>query len=144
MTNTHMTENVDILIVEDDEIDAEAVRRSFRKHNLSNRLFHARYGTDALQMMRGQGDGAGLKAPVILIVDVNMPQMNGIEFLQRLRQDPDYVRTTAFMLSTSRREADIAAAYRLGIGGYFLKDNLEEFVGMLGIYLHINKFMQRG
>ena len=139
MTGNVISDSVNILIVEDDEIDAEAVRRSFSRHNLSNQIFHARYGTDALNMMRSREE---LRSLVLLIVDVNMPQMNGIEFLQNLRLDPLLARTTAFMLSTSRREVDIAAAYQLGVGGYFLKDNVDEFVGMLGIYLHINKFMQ--
>ena len=139
MTSNPISDGVPILIVEDDEIDAEAVRRAFRRHNLANHISHARYGTDALNMMRGRDE---LRNPVVLIVDVNIPQMNGIELLHNLRLDPLLARSTVFMLSTSRREADIAAAYQLGVGGYFLKDNVDEFVGMLGVYLHINKFTQ--
>lgn len=131
------SEMVHILVVEDDEIDAEAVRRAFRKHGMANPIFHARYGAEALNLLRERRE---LRTPVVLVVDINMPQMSGIEFMRKVREDTALPRHVAFMLSTSRRQPDISAAYELGVGGYFLKENVEDFVAMMGFYFQINRF----
>lgn len=135
-----LPESVNILLVEDDEIDAEVVQRAFRKRNMKNRIYHARYGSDALAMLAGDAGHHKVPAPCLLLVDVNMPKMTGIEFLERLRADPRSRNNMVFMLSTSRRDADIMAAYRLGAAGYFLKDTVDDVVDMLEKYLYLNKF----
>ncbi len=142
MTADALPEPVNVLIVEDDEIDAEVVKRAFRKNNLNHRIYHARCGADALAMLRGEQRQEKVPQPCIMLVDVNMPQMNGIEFLHKLRHDQNLAQCTAFMLSTSRRDADISEAYRLGVAGYFLKETVEDLVPMLAMYLHINLFMR--
>ncbi len=75
-----------------------------------------------------------------MLVDMNMPQMNGIEFLKKMRREPSLQDSPAFVLSTSKRTADVSAAYAHGISGYFLKENVADVVPLLAIYLHINHF----
>ncbi len=142
MTGRAVPDDVNVLIVEDDEIDAEVVKRAFKKNNLTNRIYHARCGADALAMLRGEQGQEKVPLPCIMLVDVNMPQINGIEFLEKLRQDRNLRDCTAFMLSTSKRDADISKAYKLGAAGYFLKETVADLVPMLAIYLNINRFTE--
>ncbi|MCC7038452.1 MAG: response regulator [Alphaproteobacteria bacterium] len=142
MTNKIQPGAVNVLVIEDDEIDVEMVRRAFKKSNLQNRIYHARCGADALAMLCG-GDGQGqekIPLPCVMLVDMNMPQMNGIEFLEKMRREPTLQDSPAFVLSTSKRSADVSAAYAHGISGYFLKENVADVVPLLAIYLNINHF----
>jgi CheY-like chemotaxis protein len=76
-----------------------------------------------LEILRGEHKDKRIESPFILLVDINMPRMDGIEFIKTLRSDPDLKSSTAFILSTSKREEDKAAAYELNIAGYIEKQN---------------------
>lgn len=109
---------LNILLVEDDDVDVMNVRRAFKKNNIANPLFVASDGEEALACLRGG------KIPVerrIVLLDLNMPRMNGIEFLRELRRDPELARTTVVVLTTSNDERDKIDAYDLNVAGYLLK-----------------------
>ena len=80
---------VNILLVEDDEIDAEALQRSFAKHKIANPITVAKDGLEALQILRGADDREPFASPYIILLDLNMPRMNGIEFLEAIRADDE-------------------------------------------------------
>ncbi len=127
-----------ILLVEDDEIDAEQLLRAFRQHQITNPVTHVIDGVDALYALRGEGGYPRLPRPYIIILDINMPRMNGLEFLQALRRDPELKRSVVFILTTSARDEDIMAAYNEQIAGYLLKSRVNqeflEFIKLLNLY----------
>ncbi len=109
---------LNILLVEDDEVDVMNVQRAFQKNNIANPLYVAGDGLEALEQLRGG------KVPTerrIVLLDLNMPRMNGIEFLRELRADPELQRTTVVVLTTSNDERDKIDAYNLNVAGYLLK-----------------------
>lgn len=112
---------VDILLVEDDEVDVMAIRRAFAKVKIDNPLYVARDGIEALEMLRGQGGRDPIPRPYIVLLDLNMPRMGGLEFLRELRDDPDLRASVVFVLTTSKEEEDIVAAYRQNVAGYLVK-----------------------
>ena len=109
---------VNILLVEDDDIDVLNVRRAFAKHNIANPLFVAGNGVEGLEMLR---NGAVPRSRRIILLDLNMPMMNGIEFLRALRADPELRLTPVVVLTTSNDERDRTEAYDLNVAGYILK-----------------------
>jgi CheY-like chemotaxis protein len=109
---------LNILLVEDDEVDVLNVRRAFQKNNIANPLFVASNGLDALEQLRGNRIPRERR---IVLLDLNMPKMNGIEFLRELRQDPELKLTPVVVLTTSNDERDRIEAYNLNVAGYLLK-----------------------
>ena len=109
---------LNILLVEDDEVDVMNVRRAFQRNNVSNPLFVAGNGLEALEMLRS--DTIPRERRLILL-DLNMPKMNGIEFLQALRADPELSSTPVVVLTTSNDDQDKIDAYNLNVAGYLLK-----------------------
>ncbi|APR85467.1 Two-component response regulator [Minicystis rosea] len=107
-----------ILLVDDDDIDVMNVRRAFQKGNIQNPLFIAGDGLDALDMLRS---GAVPRERRLLLLDLNMPRMSGLELLRELRADPDLRSTAVVVLTTSDEPRDRAEAYRLHVAGYLLK-----------------------
>jgi CheY-like chemotaxis protein len=142
MASSVMRKPVDIVVVDDDKVDVELIRRLFKKANLDNHLHHASCGIEALDMLRGENSKDKITQPYIMLIDINMPRMNGIELLQELRKDNMLKRTIVFILSTSRREEEKSAFYDLNIAGYFLKDNLGQLAEMLGSYCKVNEFCE--
>src|SRR5581483_8510645 len=114
---------LNILLVEDDELDVMNVRRAFQKNNIANPLHVASDGVEALEMLRGDGNGASAIPPErrIILLDLNMPKMGGIEFLRELRADPELRPIPVIVLTTSDEERDKVEAYRLNVAGYILK-----------------------
>ncbi len=114
---------INILLIEDDQVDVMNVQRAFRKGNITNPLYIAGNGLEALAMLRGTENSQ----PVVpterrlILLDLNMPKMNGIEFLQALRADPDLKQTPVVVLTTSNEEKDRVSAYNLNVAGYLLK-----------------------
>ncbi len=133
--------NISILLVEDDEIDAMNVKRAFKKLKLANPLHHAENGIEALDMLRGKGGPAISPQPKIILLDINMPRMNGIEFLQELRADPELKSISVVMLTTSNEEQDIVSAYNLNVAGYLLKPveppKFVESISALNLYWNL-------
>lgn len=113
-----------ILLIDDDEIDTEIVRRAFRQHKLANPLINAIDGFAALELLRGKPGVLPLSKPYIILLDINMPRMNGLEFLRELRQDPELENSVVFVLTTSDNRQDQADAYREHIAGYILKQKV--------------------
>jgi len=109
---------LNILLVEDDEVDVMNVRRAFKKGNISNPLFVAGNGLEALEMLRSDQLP---KHRRLVLLDLNMPKMNGIEFLRALRADPELSPTPVVVLTTSDAERDRVEAYNLHVAGYLLK-----------------------
>ncbi|MFW8595503.1 response regulator [Cribrihabitans neustonicus] len=121
-TNGAHTAPLNILLVEDDDGDAKAVQRAFRNVRLANRIIRTVDGIEALELLREQDPERKMPVPYILLVDINMPRMNGIELVQELRNDPALKQTLVFILTTSKIEEDKAAAYDLNVTGYIVKE----------------------
>lgn len=114
---------INILLVEDDAVDVMNVQRAFKKNNITNPLFIASNGLEALDMLRGYS-GTLPTAPGsrrLVLLDLNMPKMGGIEFLHELRNDPDLKLTPVVVLTTSNQDQDRVEAYNLNVAGYLLK-----------------------
>jgi CheY-like chemotaxis protein len=109
---------LNILLVEDDEVDVMNVRRAFERNNVSNPLYVAGNGLEALEMLRGHEIPRERR---LILLDLNMPKMNGIEFLQALRADPELASTPVVVLTTSNDDQDKLDAYNLNVAGYLLK-----------------------
>ncbi len=112
---------ISVLLVEDDNVDYMNVKRAFKKNELTYPLYRAENGLDALDMLRGNRQSEFSKPPNIILLDINMPQMNGIEFLKELRLDPQLKNTVVIILTTSNDEKDLFDAYNLAVQGYILK-----------------------
>lgn len=117
---------LNILLVEDDELDVINVKRAFKRNNIVNPLYVAGNGLEAFEMLRGE---LLPKERRIILLDLNMPRMGGIEFLRELRADPELSTLPVIVLTTSGEERDKVEAYRLNIAGYILKPvTLSNFV----------------
>ncbi|QDL93528.1 response regulator [Paroceanicella profunda] len=124
-----MGDNVNILLLEDDEIDAEEVTRALRRRQIDHPLHVARDGLEGLAWLRGEGGANKLAPPHLILLDINMPRMNGIEFLEALRADDHLRRSVVFMLTTSNSEEDKRLAYGLNAAGYLLKSGRSDLNG---------------
>ncbi|MEQ8209657.1 MAG: response regulator [Lacipirellulaceae bacterium] len=114
-----------VLLVEDDRVDAEAVKRAFEKQRISNTLIMANDGIEALEILRGE-QSEPLQRPFIILLDLNMPRMNGLEFLKQLRADEMLRDTIVFVLTTSDDPRDKVAAYENQVAGYMVKSRVGE------------------
>src|SRR5690349_21087541 len=114
-----MKKNV-ILLVEDDELDVISVQRSLKKLDQEYELHNAYNGVEALELLRGR-KGHDAITPDVILLDLNMPKMNGIEFLKELRKDERLKDVKVFIMTTSGEESDRKEADQLGISGYLIK-----------------------
>lgn len=122
-----------ILLVEDDDVDAEAVERAFRKAKIANPIVRAVDGVDALARLRDEGEAA-VSRPFIILLDLNLPRLGGLAFLEQLRADPRLEDSIVFVLTTSSADRDKAAAYARNIAGYIVKSKAgEDFVSLIGM-----------
>jgi CheY-like chemotaxis protein len=112
---------VNVLLVDDDDGDAKSVQRAFRSARIVNPVVRAIDGVDALHILRGTNGKTKLAAPYLLLVDLNMPRMNGIELVEAVRKDRELRSGIVFMLTTSSRDEDKLAAYDLNVAGYIVK-----------------------
>jgi CheY-like chemotaxis protein len=110
-----------VLLIEDDDVAAEAVMRGLRKHGNDYPLVFAEDGMVGLQILRNTHPTRQIARPYVVLLDLNMPRMSGIEFLQELRADDNLRKTVVFMLTTSGTDVDRARAYRHCIAGYMVK-----------------------
>ncbi len=117
---------ISILIVDDDEIDVRTLIRGLHKQHIPNPVFVASDGIEGLQMLRGTGGKEKLPQPCLILLDLNMPRANGIEFLREIRGDEELRDSTIFVFTTSDSEQDKAAAYREHVAGYLLKSEAGE------------------
>lgn len=112
------TKPVSILLVDDDDIDVMGVERALQKLKIINPITRARDGQEALALLRHH---TAVSRPYLILLDINMPIMNGFEFLTALRQDPALRGSVVFVLTTSQSEHDIVAAYDKNVAGYIVK-----------------------
>jgi CheY-like chemotaxis protein len=118
-----MTEgmNLTILLVEDDDVCAESVMRGLVRNGVSARVAWAQDGEVALQILRGEDAECQVPRPRVVLLDLNMPRMDGFEFLQQARADPVLRDEVVFVLTTSDSDADRTRAYHENIAGYMVK-----------------------
>ena len=117
-------QSVSILLVEDDDLDAKAVQRAFRKLRIANNFVRAKDGVEALELLRGEDSEITLGRPNIILLDLNMPRMNGLEFLEEVRRDEELRDQVIFVLTTSKADEDKAAAYKGNVAGYIIKSDV--------------------
>ncbi len=117
-----------ILLVEDDQMDVMNVQRELRKQNIGVPLIHARNGREALNLLRGENGETKITPPSVVLLDLNMPRMNGLELLDTLRSDPEFVGLNVFVMTTSDLDTDRLRAQQLAVSGYIIKPlNFENF-----------------
>lgn len=138
-----MTSTPTLLLVDDDRVDTLAVRRSLRRLDISCPVVTARDGIEALDHLRGENGHVRIVSPLVLL-DLNMPRMGGLELLEELRRDPVLRPTVVFVMTTSSAPEDRTRAYANNVAGYMLKyqagQNFEEAIGMLGNYMRVVEF----
>jgi two-component system response regulator len=136
-----MTDNlIEILLVEDNPNDVALALHAFKKSNLANRIHVVRDGAEALEFLFRTGAYAGRasSAPKVVLLDLKLPKVDGLEVLQRLRADPQTKSLPVVILTSSREERDIVESYQLGVNSYIVKPvDFEQFtdvVQQLGLY----------
>jgi two-component system, response regulator len=136
-----------ILLVEDNPDDVKLTQRAFKKWNIENELIVAEDGAKALEYLLGTGGAQPFVTtlrPALILLDVNLPKLNGLEVLRRLRRDEHLRRIPVVMLTSSQEQHDIVRSYDLGANSYIRKpvdfEQFAEAVRVLGIYwLVLNK-----
>jgi CheY-like chemotaxis protein len=111
-------EAVNILLVEDDSIDVKAFVRAMEKLKIGNPVVHAKDGVEGFEKLQS------MPRPNLVILDINMPRMNGLELLRKIREDGRLRDTIVFVLTTSNDEEDKFDAYNLNVAGYMLKSDM--------------------
>ncbi len=143
-----MTTLINVLLVEDDEVDIMNVQRAFKKNNISNPLFVARNGIEALDALLKRNDNLEMPMPRIILLDINMPKMGGLEFLAELRTYSELKSISVFVMTTSNEESDKIAAYNLNVAGYILKplsfEGFANAVSILNHYWHLCEIPTHG
>lgn len=112
---------VNILLVDDDAVDVMSVERAFKSNHIKNPLITAVNGLEALELLRGTRDKPAMEQPLLVLLDINMPVMNGLEFLRVIRTDAKLKHIPVVVLTTSDEEKDIINAYDLNVAGYIIK-----------------------
>ncbi len=115
---------INLLVVEDDDVAAEAIQRSLLKADAKFMATIAEDGLVALDILRGQHPDKTINQPLIVLLDLNMPRMNGFEFLEAIRADKALRSLVVFVLTTSGSDVDRARAYDENIAGYMTKDKV--------------------
>lgn len=137
----NIDEEVEILLVEDNASDAELTIRALKKKNLANKLIHLQNGAEALDFIFARGKYHGrdiLNVPKVILLDLKMPKVNGLEVLATIREDDKTRRIPVVVLTSSNEDPDIDACYALGVNSYIVKpvdfDNFVRAVSELGFY----------
>ena len=136
-----MTEEVEILLVEDNMSDAEMTILALKKNNFSNKLLHLKDGSKALDYIFGEGEFTGRNVelkPKVILLDLKMPKMNGIEVLQKIRADERTKTIPIVVLTSSKEDPDIKKCYELGVNSYVVKpvdfEKFQRAVSEVGLY----------
>ncbi len=112
---------INILLVEDDELDIMHLKRTLDKMQLVYKLEIAKNGEEAIKALRGGANQEPHRLPHIVLIDINMPRMNGLEFLQVIRNTEEWKHLNCFIITTSEEGIDKKEAQRLGVSGYIVK-----------------------
>ena len=116
-------QHINLLLVDDDEVDVMGLKRALKELKIANPVTVAGDGIEALEHLRGENGRAKLASPFIILLDLNMPRMTGIEFLKEIRKDPALKSSIVFVLTTSSADEDITRAYKNNVAGYIVKSN---------------------
>ncbi len=142
-----MNRDIPILLVEDDEVDVMTVQRAFKTHKMSNPLKVCMHGEDALAYLRREPPYTNLASepmPGLILADLNMPVMNGIELLRELKLDESLKRIPVIVLTSSDQEQDLVESYALSVAGYIVKPvtflEFVDVVRVLDIYWSMCRF----
>lgn len=133
-------EQVEILLVEDNATDAEITMRALKKVNLGNRLVWVKDGAEALDFLLGLGEFSGKHygTPRLVLLDIQMPKIDGLEVLRQLRERDPLRRIPIVMMTSSAEESDLVRSYSLGVNSYLVKpvdfSKLADEVARLGFY----------
>lgn len=126
-----MQQGIDILLVEDNPNDAELILRALKKNNLANHVLHAADGAQALDLLLGDGntDKESRYPPRVVLLDLKLPKMSGLEVLKAIRQQPRTRDLPVVIVTSSREDPDIRRAYELGANSYVVKPvDFDQFV----------------
>jgi CheY-like chemotaxis protein len=127
-----------ILLVEADEVDAEYLKRQCKAHQLAHPITHVPDSATALATLRGEAPYPRLARPYLIVLELVLPGMSGIEFLHVLRQDDELKASIVFVLTTSERDEDKMAAYAKNVAAYLLKRHIQQnfsaFANLLRLY----------
>ncbi|MFY7838949.1 MAG: response regulator [Lacibacter sp.] len=130
-----LNKSVEILLVEDNIDDAELTIREMKKHNLANELFHVKDGAEAMDYIFGKGVYEGRvveQRPKLILLDIQMPKLNGIEVLEAIKTDERTKTIPVVMLTSSKEDPDIKRCYELGANSYIVKPvNFEAFTAAI-------------
>lgn len=138
-----MAPTVNLLLVDDDEVDVQGLKRAFAKSKIANPITVAHDGIEALEILRGENGRTKLAKPHLILLDLNMPRMNGIEFLEAIRADDELKRAVVFMVTTSKAEEDKARAYGYNVAGYIVKqDPAATFMQAVSLMEHYWKIVE--
>jgi CheY-like chemotaxis protein len=136
--------SVQLLHVEDDDLCIMGLVRAFKKAKIANPVSFAHDGIEALEMLRGTNGRPRLPRPFLILLDLNMPRMDGIEFLKELRKDEELKKSIVFIMTTSDANEDKVKAYNLGVAGYILTSNpanaFVEAAALLETYCRVVEF----
>jgi two-component system, response regulator len=134
-------DEVELLIVEDSKSDVELALRALKKHRLANNVAVARDGAEALDFIFCEGEFAGRsieQQPRVVLLDLNLPLVSGLEILQRIRADSRTSSVPVVVMTASTRERDLLESYRLGVNSYIVKpldfSKLVEAMKIIGMY----------
>jgi CheY-like chemotaxis protein len=116
-----MHREIPILLVEDDMVDVKTVRRAFKQSKITNPIYETCNGEEALAFLRREGQYADSPRPGLILLDLNMPVMNGIELLHIIKADESLRRIPVIVLTTSKDENDLVRTYNLSVAGYIIK-----------------------
>ena len=122
--DSSVAKTVSVLLVEDDKIDQKAFLRALDKLKISNPVQIANDGIEAWEIISGTNGNPALQRPYMIVLDINLPRMNGIELLQKIRSDERFRDSIVFVLTTSDDEQDKFEAFNLNVAGYMLKADM--------------------
>lgn len=136
------TNSVEILLAEDSQHDAELTIRELKKHNMANNLVHVKDGEEALDFIFGRGNYTSRKDtihfPKVILLDIQMPKVNGIEVLKEIKSDPRTHNIPVVILTSSKEHPDVQRCYELGANSYIVKpvnfEGFAESIRNLGFY----------
>lgn len=125
MQANHADKDVTLLLVDDDDVDVMGVKRALKKLQITNPVVRARDGIEGLAKLR---ECSASHKPYLVLLDLNLPRMNGLEVLAEIRKDPELASAVVFVLTTSKAEEDKAIAYKHNIAGYIIKSQVGDGV----------------